>query len=167
MSRLFDTHIESEQDFIPETVSSAEWSTPAALFEELDHEFGFTIDVCASPGNAKCARFFTRSDDGLSKDWSGERVWMNPPYGRKLIDMWMEKAMLSARDGGALVVCLVPASTSTAWWHDFAMRGELRFIRGRLKFGGAENSALFPSAIVIFRPGLGCGFSKTRTVRST
>ena len=124
------------------------WETPQSFFRSLDEEFRFDLDVCATEKNAKCARYFTPEQDGLKQKWAG-RCWMNPPYGRT-IDLWMAKAHQSAREG-AVVVCLVPARTDTAWWHDFAMKGEIRFIRGRLKFGGHCNSAPFPSAIVIFR----------------
>lgn len=126
------------------------WATPQVTFDELAAEFGpFDVDVCASADNAKCARYFTRVDDGLSQSWSG-RCWMNPPYGRE-IKAWMRKAFESCQSG-AFVVCLVPARTDTAWWHDYAMKGEIRFIRGRLKFGNAKNSAPFPSAVVVFAP---------------
>lgn len=124
------------------------WATPQATFDELDREFQFTLDVCASPENAKCERYFTSVDNGLKQQWWGV-CWMNPPYGRT-IGQWMQKAF-EASQNGATVVCLVPARTDTAWWHDFAMRGEIRYLRGRLKFGGAKNSAPFPSAIVIFK----------------
>ena len=125
-----------------------EWATPQDLFDALASEFGpFDVDVCATPKNAKVAKFYTKADDGLAQDWRG-RVWMNPPYGRP-IGLWMEKAKLSAR-AGAVVVCLVPARTDTAWWHDNAMEAtEIRFIRGRVKFGGA-GPAPFPSAVVVF-----------------
>lgn len=126
------------------------WSTPQDFFDNLDAEFHFTCDVCALPENAKCARYYTPTDDGLTQRWSGV-CWMNPPYG-KVIGKWMQKAYESSITGGATVVCLVPARTDTAWWHDYAMRGEIRFIRGRLKFGSSKNSAPFPSAIVIFYP---------------
>jgi len=126
------------------------WSTPQDFFDKLDAEFHFTCDVCALPENAKCARYYTPTDDGLTQRWSGV-CWMNPPYG-KVIGKWMQKAYESSITGGATVVCLVPARTDTAWWHDYAMRGEIRFIRGRLKFGSSKNSAPFPSAVVIFRP---------------
>ena len=124
------------------------WATPQDVFDTLNAEFGFDLDVCALPENAKCARYFTTKDDGLRQRWGGV-CWMNPPYGRELGD-WMRKAYESALDG-ATVVCLVPARTDTRWWHDYAMKGEVRFLRGRLKFGGAENSAPFPSCVVIFR----------------
>jgi len=127
-----------------------DWATPQAAFDLLNDEFHFTLDPCATPHNAKCSRFFTQAEDGLSQDWKTEMVFMNPPYGRA-IGRWMGKAH-SAAQQGATVVCLVPARTDTRWWHEFAMRGELRFLRGRLKFGGAHNSAPFPSAIVVFRP---------------
>jgi phage N-6-adenine-methyltransferase len=125
------------------------WETPRETFDALDAEFGFGLDVCALPGNAKCPRFFTPEDDGLSREWRGV-CWMNPPYGRE-IGRWMRKALESSREG-ATVVCLVPARTDTAWWHECAARGEIRFIRGRLRFGGAKCGAPFPSAVVVFRP---------------
>jgi len=125
------------------------WETPADFFARLDEEFHFTLDVCALPENAKCRRFFTPEEDGLRQAWHG-CCWMNPPYGRT-IGAWMRKAWEESRRG-ATVVCLVPARTDTAWWHDYAAKGEIRFLRGRLKFGHAKSSAPFPSAIVIFRP---------------
>ena len=129
---------------------SDEWPTPAGLFAELDREFGFTLDPCSTHENAKCRRHFTIQEDGLARDWGRETVFMNPPYGRKIRD-WMQKAMESA-SRGATVVCLVPARTDTHWWHQYASQGEVRFIRGRLKFGQAKHAAPFPSAVVIFRP---------------
>lgn len=125
------------------------WATPQDFFDKLDEEFGFDLDVCATPENAKCAHYFTELDDGLTQRWHGT-VWMNPPYGRK-IGEWVRKAQESAREG-ATVVCLVPARTDTRWWHDHVMVGEIRFVRGRLKFGGAKFNAPFPCAVVIFRP---------------
>ena len=130
--------------------ASGEWATPQELFDVLDSEFHFTLDPCATPENAKCKSYFTRGDDGLAQSWAPERVFVNPPYGRE-IGHWMRKAWEESQ-AGALVVCLIPARTDTAWWHDYAMKGEFRFIRGRLKFGGAKNSAPFPSAVIVFRP---------------
>ena len=127
-----------------------DWATPPEFFQKLAKEFPFSLDVCASEANAKVARFFSKEVDGLHQSWAPEVCWMNPPYGRT-ISAWMEKAF-SESQKGATVVCLVPARTDTAWWHDFAMKGEVRFIRGRLKFGGSANSAPFPSAVVIFKP---------------
>lgn len=128
-----------------------DWATPPAVFATLDAEFDFDLDVCASPANAKCRRFFTAADDGLSKQWTG-RVWMNPPYGRG-IGAWMTKAA-DAAAAGATVVCLVPARTDTRWWHEqvMARAAEVRLVRGRLRFGDGHNSAPFPSAVVVYRP---------------
>ena len=127
------------------------WATPQEFFDKLNFLHQFELDVCATPQNAKCERFFTIEDDGLSQDWRG-RVWMNPPYGRE-IGRWMRKAYESSL-AGATVVCLVPARTDTAWWHDYAAKGHVSFIRGRLKFGDAKNSAPFPNAVVTFYPTL-------------
>ena len=130
--------------------ASDNWATPQAFFDACNQEFGpFTLDVCASPTNAKCDRFFTVSDDGLKQLWDG-RVWMNPPYGRT-IGRWMQKAYESSL-AGAFVACLVPARTDTAWWHEYAARGRVRFLRGRLRFGGHKHGAPFPSALVVFEP---------------
>ena len=127
------------------------WSTPQDLFNQLHEEFDLQLDVCAVRENAKRPIFFSPKDDGLSQMWGGVRCWMNPPYGRE-IGRWVRKAYEESEEG-ALVVCLLPARTDTAWWHDYCMKGEVRFIRGRLKFGGHMNSAPFPSAIVIFGGG--------------
>ena len=129
---------------------SNEWATPQWLFDSLNREFHFTLDPCSTDENAKCSRHYTLAENGLSQDWSEEVVFMNPPYGRE-ITFWMEKAFLSGKQG-ATVVCLVPARTDTAWWHSYAIHGEIRFLKGRLKFGDATSSAPFPSAIIIFRP---------------
>lgn len=127
------------------------WSTPWEFFRGLDREFRFALDVCAIRENAKCGRFFSPEEDGLAQQWSGV-CFMNPPYGRA-IGRWVEKAFTESRRG-ALVVCLLPARTDTGWWQDFVMRAaEIRLVRGRLKFGTAEHSAPFPSAVVVFRPG--------------
>jgi len=127
--------------------NSDRWETPQKLFDELNQKYNFELDVCALPENAKCENYFTPEVDGLKQDWTGV-CWMNPPYGRE-IGKWMKKALESSRNG-AIVVCLVPARTDTAWWHDYAMKGKIEFIRGRLKFGNSKNSAPFPSAIVVF-----------------
>jgi phage N-6-adenine-methyltransferase len=131
--------------------ATPEWYTPQGLYDELHAEFKFTLDPCCTHENAKCEKHYTREEDGLKQSWHGEVVFMNPPYGRE-IGAWMRKAYESCNRNGATVVCLVPARTDTAWWHDYAMKGEIRFLRGRLKFGGAMVNAPFPSAVVIFRP---------------
>ena len=126
------------------TSNTPEWSTPQGLFDELDKEFHFTLDPCATKRNAKCAKFYTKKDDGLSKDWSDETVFMNPPYGRE-IGKWVKKI---SEQGG---VALLPARTDTKWFHNYIYKkADVRFIKGRLKFGGSKNSAPFPSMLVIF-----------------
>jgi phage N-6-adenine-methyltransferase len=132
------------------TSESCEWSTPPDLFVRLDARFGFTLDVCATHANAKCSRFYTKADNGLDQPWTG-RVWCNPPYG-KGVGLWVKKAWESVQSGEAeVVVVLIFARTDTWWWHDWAVRGEIEFLRGRLRFGGVANSAPFPSALVVFR----------------
>jgi len=126
------------------------WETPQALFDELDQEFDFTLDPCCSHETAKCDKHYTPEEDGLAQDWSGERVFMNPPYGRE-IGKWMRKAYEESLRG-AVVVCLIPSRTDTAWWHDYAMKGEVRFLRGRVRFGGSKAGAPFPSAVIVFPP---------------
>lgn len=123
------------------------WATPQAFFDKYDEKFNFELDVCANAENAKCKHYFTEEEDGLAQEWTGV-CWMNPPYGREIIH-WMKKAYESSLEG-ATVVCLVPARTDTKWWHEYAMKGDIEFIRGRLKFGNAKNSAPFPSAVVVF-----------------
>lgn len=142
MSSNIAVHFSSETD---------EWPTPQDFFDRLNEEFGFELDVCATPENAKCPRYYTKRENGLLQKWTGV-CWMNPPYGRE-IGQWVKKAYTSALEG-ATVVCLLPARTDTGWWHDYCMKGEIRFVRGRLKFGNASENAPFPSAVVVFRPGV-------------
>jgi site-specific DNA-methyltransferase (adenine-specific) len=144
--------------------ASDDWPTPRPFFDELDAEFGFVLDVCASGGNRKADAYYGLDHpdgnrrDGLAGDWAryatalGGAVWMNPPYGRT-IGAWMAKAAETAA-AGATVVCLVPARTDTRWFHDhvLATGAEVRFVRGRLKFGDAAHSAPFASLVVILRP---------------
>ena len=126
------------------------WATPQEFFDKLNEEFGFTLDPCALPDNAKCAKFFTPEDDGLAQDWSGYRVFCNPPYGRK-IAAWVKKCHDEAQKG-TLVVMLIPARTDTSYFHDYIYHKarEVRFIRGRLHFNESPQGAPFPSMVVIF-----------------
>ena len=129
------------------------WETPQDFFDMLNEEFHFTIDVCALPKNAKCRKFYTPEQDGLSLPWTGT-CWCNPPYGRS-VGEWVHRAFF-ASEGGATVVMLLPARTDTKWFHDLICgKAEIRFVRGRLKFGGCKNNAPFPSMVVIFRPLVG------------
>lgn len=126
-----------------------DWETPDHLFLGLDAEFAFTLDVAASKENAKCRRYFTAQDDGLTQPWEGT-CWMNPPYGREVGD-WMRKAVEESKRG-VLTVALVPARTDTRWWHETAMKHEIRFLARRLSFKGSNNKAPFPCAVVVIRP---------------
>lgn len=127
------------------------WATQQEWFDYLNLEFKFTLDPCCSKNTAKCKKFYTEEDDGLSKSWENERVFMNPPYGRHISE-WMAKALSEARDNGALVVCFVPARVDTQWWHNFAVKAsDIRFPIGRVKNPDGV-SWPFPVGIVIFRP---------------
>jgi phage N-6-adenine-methyltransferase len=139
------------------TSNSDEYETPPELFERLNKRFAFTLDPCATPATAKCPKFYTKEDDGLSKDWSGERVFCNPPYSE--VGKWVEKAR-NSHDGHTWIVLLIPARTDTRWFHDHLYemdtarhRVYIEFLRGRLKFhvNGAptKNSAPFPSMVVV------------------
>lgn len=128
------------------------WSTPQDFFDKLNDEFHFTLDVCADETNHKCEHYYTKEVDGLSRPWIGT-IWCNPLYGRK-IGEWVRRAYISSQIGSATVVILLPARTDTRWFHDYIYNKpntEIRFIKGRLKFGGCKNSAPFPSMVVIFR----------------
>jgi phage N-6-adenine-methyltransferase len=125
-----------------------DWATPQRLFDLLNEEFDFDLDVCAMTWSAKCARYYTPDDDALRQVWA-TRCFMNPPYGRT-IDEWIQKAWESAEQDAELVVCLVPARVDTDWWWSYCRHGEVRFLKGRLHFDDGEDAAPFPSAVVIF-----------------
>ncbi len=130
---------------------SEEWATPPDFFEALDEEFGFTLDPCATRDNAKCALYYTKAHNGLSMDWGTHTVFCNPPYGRDVRD-WVEKCYRASLVG-ATVVLLIHARTDTRYFHDWIYgKAELRFVRGRLKFGDGKQSAPFPSLVAIYRP---------------
>lgn len=126
---------------------TVEWPTEQGFFDQLDREFGFTVDVAANADNAKCERFYDIDSDGLMQDWDGEVVWCNPPYGDRIKD-WIYKAATSA----ATTVLLVPSRTDVKWFHEMVVgRAEVRFVKGRLRFGDSKDVAPFPSMVVIFR----------------
>lgn len=131
---------------------TAEWETPQDFFDELNREFHFSLDPCADAQNHKCARYYTKEDDGLRQDWSGETVFCNPPYGRE-IEAWVRKCFLEVYTGTCrCAVLLLPARTDTKWFHAYVYhKAEVRFIKGRLKFGGAKYNAPFPAMVIIFR----------------
>ena len=132
------------------------WSTPLDLFDELNAEFKFTVDVCADTSNYKVKKHYNKKTNGLEQSWVNESVWCNPPYG-KTISEWVSKAkrtILFSSNPADVVVMLLPARTDTKWFHDNIYENphcEVRFIKGRLKFSGHKHSAPFPSMIVIFR----------------
>lgn len=127
------------------------WATPQWLFDKLNEEFQFTLDPCATQDNAKCKLFFTKDDDGLRQSWKGHKVFCNPPYGREL-PHWVQKAYAESCQPDTIVVLLIPARTDTRWFHEYiyGRAKEIRFLKGRLKFGAATNSAPFPSMVVVF-----------------
>lgn len=134
--------------------ASEEWETPQEFFDGLNTEFHFTLDPCATEENHKCEKYFTRQQDGLKMD-RGDCVFCNPPYGRKL-KQWVAKCYHEGHKENTIVVMLIPARTDTKWFHDYIQhRAEVRFIKGRLRFGGATENAPFPSMLVIYRaPGM-------------
>ena len=130
---------------------SGEWETPQDFFDKLNWRFGpFDLDPCAEPANTKCTNFFTEAEDGLTKNWEGHTLFVNPPYGRG-IEKWIQKGYEESRKQHTKVVMLVPSRTDTKYWHKYIMKAdEVYFVKGRLKFGDSENSAPFPSAVVVF-----------------
>ena len=136
---------------IQKTKASIEWETPREFFQNLDDEFYFTLDPCATEDNAKCDRYYTVVDDGLTKDWTNEVVYMNPPYGREL-QHWVAKACKEK----CTTVMLIPARTDTWWFHELLWNQpniEIRFLRGRKRFVGSKHNAPFPSMIVVVHNG--------------
>ena len=128
-----------------------EWATPARLFQELDAEFHFNLDPCATSENHKCQDYFTKRENGLLQNWGGRRIFCNPPYG-KAMPAWVRKCSEEAKKPDTLVVMLIPARTDTSYFHDYIYKKarEIRFIRGRLHYNDAKQAAPFPSMIVIF-----------------
>lgn len=129
--------------------NSGEWSTPQKLFDSLNRCYSFTVDAAASKENAKLERYWNKETNGLAQDWSGERIFCNPPYGRD-IGAWLKKAW---DQSPGISVFLLPARTDTKWYHLYIIGNDnahVHFLPGRLKFGGAKNSAPFPSMLVTF-----------------
>lgn len=127
------------------------WATPQDFFNELDKEFNFTLDPCATHENAKCNKYYTIEEDGLKQSWQGQIVFCNPPYG-KVINDWVKKCYEESKKPGTVVVMLIPARTDTKYFHNYIYNKarEIRFVKGRLKFGNSKNAAPFPSMVVIF-----------------
>ena len=141
-----------------------DWETPTEFFKELDKEFHFTLDACASKENAKCEKYYTLEENGLLQDWSGETVFCNPPYSRKgNQDAWIKKCYEESQKPNTTVVALIPARTDTIRFHDYIWNGkakEVRFLKGRLCFelngkpvtdkNGKIAPAPFPSMVVVW-----------------
>jgi len=131
-----------------------DWGTPQALFDQLDAEFSFSLDVCALPHNAKCKMYLRPEDDALSREWRsgapGSSIWMNPPYG-KTISSWLKKAFQTSLHGER-VVCLIPNRSNAPWWHEYVMRAsEIRFVVKKIPFmGPVKGIPFFGSCIVVF-----------------
>jgi site-specific DNA-methyltransferase (adenine-specific) len=132
------------------------WATPQNFFDKLNDEFGFTLDPCADDSNHKCAKCYTKEQDGLKQDWSGEIVFCNPPYGKE-ISLWVQKCFCEVYSGDCpCAVMLIPSRTDTRWFHKYIYnQAEIRFIKGRLKFGDSNNAAPFPSMVVVFQKNKG------------
>lgn len=130
-----------------------QWATPIEIFKELDAEFHFDLDPCADATNHKCDLYFTKEQDGLMQDWGQHRVFCNPPYGKE-VAKWVKKAHDTNRDNNSLIVMLLPARTDTKWFHEYIYgKAEIRFLKGRLKFGNSKNSTPFPSMVVVYGGG--------------
>lgn len=137
-----------------------EWETPQEFFDELNKEFHFTLDPCATDQTAKCKHYYTKEQDGLSKDWSGETVFCNPPYSKKTKqnpgqEVWIKKCWKESQNPETTVVLLIPARTDTKAFHKYIYKkAEIRFLPGRLRFvadGVKKGPAPFPSMVVVFR----------------
>lgn len=128
------------------------WETPQWLFDELNEEFHFTLDPCATIDNHKCERYFTEEENGLEQNWEGETVFCNPPYGNKETGLWTKKCYEESLKPNTTVVLLIPARTDRISFHDYIYgKAEIRFLKGRLKFGNSNTPAPFPSMIVVFK----------------
>lgn len=136
------------------------WTTPKDFYLELNNEFDFGLDAAALESSSLVPSNWYGPDHPIKErrdafecfwvnDAKGKTIWLNPPYG-KTINKWMAKANEEGKRGG-VIVCLVPARTDTKWWHSYCIQHEVRFVRGRLKFGNQKNAAPFPSAVVIIK----------------
>lgn len=132
------------------TSKSQSWETPDWLFMRLNDEFHFTLDPCADDVNFKCNTYYTEEDDGLGKSWEGHTVYINPPYNKS--KEWIWKAYSELKNNMVTSVMLIPARVDTKPWHEIIApnAAQIRFLKGRVKFVGAESGSTFPSAIVVF-----------------
>jgi len=134
-----------------------DWGTPQDLFDKIETIFGkFELDAAASKENAKCHWYYTENNSGLHNPWH-RLTWCNPPYGRE-IQKWVGKAIFETHDATIrhckTAVLLLPARTDTQWFQVAAAKCDfIAFIKGRVKFDGAQSSAPFPSALFVFSQG--------------
>jgi phage N-6-adenine-methyltransferase len=147
-----EKYVSNRGVLINEDTDMAIHPTPRDFFDQLNKEFHFTLDPCATSKNAKCRTYFTKKDDGLTRDWGSQVVFCNPPYGKSMRD-WARKCFEASR-AGAIVVLLAHARTDPRWFHDwvYGKAEQIRFVRGRLKFSDGRQSAPFPSLVAIYRP---------------
>jgi len=139
---------------------SIEYETPDSLFQKLNREFNFTVDVCATKENTKVPfKYFTKENNGLIQDWKNEVCWMNPPYGREML-FWLKKAKYESENNNSIIVALIPARTNTKWWGEICLQSsEIRFIQGRPKFNNGKHGLPFPLAIIVFNGNKNCKMS--------
>lgn len=124
------------------------YSTPHKLFDVINQEFNFNLDVCALPENAKCKNYFTPEIDGLKQDWTGI-CWMNPPFNKEL-KKWIIKARDESKKHNSIICCLVPFRGNTIWFRDVCMDAEIRFIIGEVNFNELERGLWLPMCLMIF-----------------
>jgi len=130
---VFDNRKLFDKEKTDKSLKSIEWETPPEVFNPINDEFHFTLDVAANSENAKCSKYYTKHDDGMKQNWTGEICWCNPPFGRD-VPKWCEKA-LHEKTNGATTVLIIPCKTNTNWWHELVIpHAEVRFLRGRVKF---------------------------------
>jgi site-specific DNA-methyltransferase (adenine-specific) len=152
--------IGKENNFISNKV---EYSTPLVLFNLLQKEFNFSLDVCANEDNFKCSSYFTEKEDALKQDWVGN-CWMNPPFTRNL-NKWVRKAQEDADKFGGTKVCLIPVRSNTKWWGEVIEKAEIRFILGEVNFNDEPRGLWLPMCILIFGEKAMVGYFSTINYR--
>lgn len=153
------------KDSIHFSTGSDTWGTPDNVFDPLNDEFNFALDLAATAANTKCGTWLGPGseigEDSLVANWSalGGPGWCNPPYSRGLQGQFIAKAARERKTGFTSVL-LLPARPDTVAWHAYVWDKrvhqpregvEVRFRQGRIKFVGAKHGAPFPSAVIVFR----------------
>jgi phage N-6-adenine-methyltransferase len=127
---------------------SIEYSTPLEIVEPLIKEYNLTKDVCASSLNCKLPDYWTKNDNALLKQWTGN-CWLNPPFNREL-GKWVKKAHSETIKNGGTKVCLIPVRSNTKWWAEVSKDAEIRFINGEVNFNNQVRGLWLPLCILIF-----------------